>query len=97
MNQVDNTAIDQVPVLPEVVDGGLPKFEDSDDDREVDAEESLHFILRFGKHQGSTLGAVARTKAGRDYLRYLLQWSALKTFARVHIAAVIEMYMLQKK
>jgi hypothetical protein len=50
-------------------------------------------VIRFGKHRGSTVGQVATSSNGRDYLfLYLLAWDKLKEELREAIQVVHEEY-----
>lgn len=59
-------------------------------------EEVQRFKLPFGKHKGEALKTVMRSKEGRDYLRYLLNWDALKEGTRSKIQAGLQHYALSK-
>ncbi len=48
--------------------------------------------MRFGKLRGQSLGCIAKTKAGRDYLRYLLTWSELRAGTRSNVRAMPRVY-----
>lgn len=52
--------------------------------------------LRFGKHKGSTLRQMICSKAGRDYLRYLLKWDQLRPATKEGIEHALDFYDEQK-
>jgi hypothetical protein len=55
--------------------------------------EAKAVTLRFGQHRGSTVGQIARTGTGRDYLfSYLLSWDKLGDELREAIGVVHEAY-----
>jgi hypothetical protein len=74
-------------------------YEASDDE----SAEAMTFdlgcqvMIPFGKHRGTTLGEHVRTKAGRSYLRYLLDWDGLFEELRQAIECVVEAYNVVKK
>lgn len=62
---------------------------DYDSDVEADGYD---YVLTFGVHNGTTVGALAKTAKGRSALRYYLSWEKLKQPARDAIAFVLEEY-----
>ena len=73
-------------------------YEASDDE----SAEAMTFdlgcqvMIPFGKHRGSKLGEHVRTKAGRSYLRYLLEWDGLFDELRANIQCVMEAYIIKR-
>jgi hypothetical protein len=59
-------------------------------------ERACEVAVPFGKHRGSKLGEHVRTKAGRSYLRYLLEWDGLFDELRANIQCVMEAYIIKK-
>jgi hypothetical protein len=70
--------------------------EDSEEDYAevvVTFESACSTKIRFGtKHKGKTLGALVRSKSGRSYLRYLLDWDELFPDLRESIEFLMDAY-----
>jgi hypothetical protein len=71
----------------------VSEFECSNDEEQHNPRE---FIIRFGKCKGQRLGDITKTKAGRDYLRYLLTWSELRAETRSSVSAMLRVYEKSK-
>jgi hypothetical protein len=67
----------------------VSEFECSDDEEQPNPRE---FTIRFGKCRGQRLGDISKTKAGRDYLRYLLTWTELRAGTRSSVRAMLRVY-----
>jgi hypothetical protein len=72
-------------------------YEGSDDEAEntqivVTFESACAVKVPFKKHKGETLGSLVRTKAGRSYLRYLLEWDKLFDDMRANIEFLMDAY-----
>ena len=77
-------------------------LEGSDDEvedtpAEVTFESACETQIPFGKkHRGETLGVLVRTKSGRSYLRYLLDWDNLFQELRANIEFLMGAYAAEK-
>ena len=68
------------------------------EEKEVTFETASSKTIRFGKKwKGQTLGVLVKTKDGRSYLRYLLEWDALYDDMRLSIQCVLAAYDDAKK
>jgi hypothetical protein len=73
-------------------------LEGSDDEvedtpAEVTFESACATQIPFGKkHRGESLGTLVRTKSGRSYLRYLLDWDNLYEDLRANIEFLMAAY-----
>jgi hypothetical protein len=68
-------------------------FDFSDDeDMDMSYTEARAFVLRFGKHVHQTVGAVCKTRDGRNYLAYLLSWDKLEDHTRQPIQICVDEY-----
>jgi hypothetical protein len=54
------------------------EMEFSGDEEPITWQSAKRFKLLFGKHRGKSLGSIVRTMKGREYLRYILNWSELR-------------------
>ena len=92
----------------QIGDGHLASDEDDSDDDEIDFEtywdthplslrEAYELPVTFGKHKGSTYGALMKRKKTRNYLRrLLLNWSGMSKYTRVPINMIVQHYAASK-
>jgi hypothetical protein len=60
---------------------------------EVTFDSACAATIPFGKkHRGETIGALVRTRSGRSYMRYLLDWDKLYADLRINIEFVMAAY-----
>lgn len=74
-----------------------PVFDFSDDEEEqtkgpVGWAEASTYILPFGSFKGQTLGEIAKSRRGRNYLKYLIRWDQLRARTRMMINYVLAEY-----
>ena len=75
-----------------------PLFEFSDDEEEKETgpvgwAEASTYIIPFGTtFKGQTLGDIAKSRRGRNYLKYLLKWDQLRPHTRMMINYVLAEY-----
>lgn len=90
-------------MTPEGEDTKEDTFDDSIDADEwvenklasLTLEESLGYVLPFGKFKGDTLAMVCDSKRGRNYLHYLLSWKSLRRVTKACIQMVLAEFMKQ--
>jgi hypothetical protein len=73
---------------------GLEGSEDEGQDAsEITFESACLAQIPFGKkHRGEKLGELVRSKSGRSYLRYLLDWDGLFEDLKANIECVLAAY-----
>ena len=73
------------------------EMEFSGDEELMTWQSAKRFKLLFGKHRGKSLGSVVRTMKGREYLRYILNWSELRPETGDQIKCVLAYYYTLKQ
>jgi hypothetical protein len=74
-------------------DGLEGSDDEAEDAIEVTFESACLAQIPFGKkHRGEKLGELVRSKSGRSYLRYLLDWDGLFEDLKANIECVLAAY-----
>jgi hypothetical protein len=74
-------------------DGLEGSDDEAEDAIEVTFETACLAQIPFGKkHRGEKLGELVRSKSGRSYLRYLLDWDGLFEDLKANIECVLAAY-----